>query len=87
MRVREVLASPPALKERIRYRGVQGWLALLVVYVFALIPFGTVLRIFFGVYSLAGGAHQGNFPSLGLWWIVDSILAVLGVYTGFALLN
>jgi hypothetical protein len=88
MRVREVLASPPALNERIQYKGVQGWLALLVVYVFALIPFGIAVRIFFGVYSLAAGrAREGNFLSPGLWWIVDLILAALGVYAGFALVN
>jgi hypothetical protein len=88
MRVGEVLASPPALAEHIRYMGVEGWLALLVVYVFASIPLVIAIRIFFAVYAFAAGRpHEGNFLSPGLWWIVDLILAVLGVYAGVALLN
>lgn len=89
MRAREILESPPALNEKIRYAGISGWLALLVFYLLLLQPTGTIIAVIAGYrFQLAAeSAREGTLLSNIVSWLVALLLAGMGIYAGVALLK
>jgi len=89
MRATEVLASPPALDEKIRYAGVEGWLAALVLYLILLLPAGTVLDVGVGIWYLLAGPRAGVGETLFsvFAWLLGTLVAGSALYAGIKLLN
>ena len=89
LRVREVLESPPNLTaaHNDQYRGVGGWLGLLVFYLLVFLPLGTGMQLVRGVRPiLAGesGQQAASLPNL-TYWIVALLVTLIGIYAGIAL--
>ena len=87
MRVTEVLESPPALAPAARYTGVEGWLALLVIYLLFLLPLGTIIGVVRRLHALpTEGILQNGALLPALIYSVAAVWAAgMGIYAGTAL--